>query len=273
MKESELARIREEKRKAIEAQDVAKEQEWTMRELAWLEASVEKNPRNDRKLRSLLALLKRQERKAKREGDFSAVEIYREKEEKIARRLIQIKPDDQTILLDLIRRSNRQIARAKEQGDIETERKYEEQKREWQKRRQTKGNRRAKKESIREVLAKYPKPEKSAVEKARALIYEGEDIIQMAEEIKELMQGETEENLQFLLAELYYHTGFTQRAQKSLKAYKKELSKAGENVKLVNLGLAVAMNSRSAKINWDEFWRKKAELERKRQAPELEQQK
>ena len=82
MKDIELRAIREEKRKAIERQDSKSEQEWTARELAWLEEQVERLP-NVRRMRSLLALYKQQERKAKRAGDVRTVEIYREKEEEL----------------------------------------------------------------------------------------------------------------------------------------------------------------------------------------------
>lgn len=265
MKDLELKAIRDGKRKASEAQDLAGEQEWIMLELAWLEEQVEATPRNAKRMRSLLALLKKEERKAKRAGDFQAVEAYKAREEEIELRLLERNPENQSILKSLRKRMQEQINRARQQGDTEAEERYQNKKNELEKRIQPREKKARKPESIRETLAKYPKPEEPVLVRARTLIYEGEDVIQIAEEVKRLMEGEPKEDLQFLLAELYYHTGFTERAQKSLKAYKKELGEAGESVKLVNLGLAVAMNSRATRFNWDDFWRRKAELERPEQ--------
>lgn len=262
MQDTKLRAIREEKRKAIEEQDLTSQKEWTAKELAYLEDRVKKFPGNTRRMRSLLALLKQEERRAKREGDFWKVAEYTEKEEMLENRILAMNPEDQTIIRSLMKRMQKRIQKAMEEGNVEAAEIYKEQKSELEKRRKAKGK---KPEAEKGDLVKEKKP---SIEKMRKLIYESEDVLQTAKEIKEQMEGAEAADLQFLLAELYFHTGFTQRAQKSLKAYKKELGEAGQSVKLANLGLAVAMNSRTNKFNWDEFWRRKAELDRQERTTE-----
>ena len=254
MKDIELRAIREEKRKAIERQDSKSEQEWTARELAWLEEQVERLP-NVRGMRSLLALYKQQERKAKRAGDVRTVEIYREKEEALENKMLARQPENQTISRDLRKRLQKRLQVATEAGDTEGIARYEAQKEELERQRGTK-------EPQSEIATDTGEERRIALAKARQAIYENENVIQVAEEIKVLMEGEEIADRNFLLAELYLHTGFSQRAQKFLKAYKRELNEAGKSVKLVNLGLEVVLNSRSTKFSWDEFWRRKAELEK-----------
>ena len=253
MKDTELKAIREEKRKAVERQDIDGKQEWTAREIAWLEEHIEKAPSSVRRMRSLLALLKREERQAKRDGDFSKVEEYREKEEALENRMLAIQPENQTILRDLRKRIRQKLQEAIEAGDEESIARYEAQRDAIEKRGEA---------EIKHGKETTVENESDTLAKARNLIYANEDIFQVAEEIKVLMEGAETADLNFLLAELYFHTGFTQRAQKFLKAYKRELSASGKSVKLVNLGLAVVLNSKTNKFNWDEFWRKKAELDR-----------
>ncbi len=118
MKDIELRAIREEKRKAIERQDSKSEQEWTAKELAWLEERVEKSA-NQKRMKSLLALYKQQERKAKRAGDVRTVEIYREKEEALENKMLARQPENQTISRDLRKRLQKRLQVATEAGDTE----------------------------------------------------------------------------------------------------------------------------------------------------------
>lgn len=254
MKDTELRAIREEKRKAIERQDAEGEREWTAKELAWLEERVEKSS-SQKRMRSLLALYKQVERKAKKAGDIRTVEVYQEKEEALESRILAKQPENQTISRDLRKRIQKRLQVANEAGDAEEIARYEAQKEELERQRETK-------EPQFEVAVDTREERRLALTKAREAIYDNENVIQVAEEIKVLMEGAEIADRNFLLAELYFHTGFSQRAQKSLKAYKRELKEAGKSVKLVNLGLEVVLNSRSTKFSWDEFWRRKAELEK-----------
>ncbi len=101
------------------------------------------------------------------------------------------------------------------------------------------------------------------VQRARKMIYDSQDKIGELENIKELLEEETGENREFVLAELYFSSGLMERAQKLLGKYKKSLDpdKDKVQVKLVKKALSLAMSKKTRKFDWDEFWEAKEKFE------------
>lgn len=105
--------------------------------------------------------------------------------------------------------------------------------------------------------------EETPIQKARRLIYESEDIEKGAEEIKEILEGQPPTDVAIVLAELYFHLGMTERAEKHLKAYKKTLDKttnAGD-IRFVNQVMELARNKKTPEYKWKEFWVAKQGIE------------
>lgn len=95
------------------------------------------------------------------------------------------------------------------------------------------------------------------------MIYTSEDVILAAQEIKELIEGEKEDDTKFVLAELYAKAGTTDRARKLLTGYKKSLdlnTTKREYIKLVNKAIDLASTKRIKKFDWDEWWEQKREI-------------
>jgi len=113
-------------------------------------------------------------------------------------------------------------------------------------------------EDIEESFTDVPE---SVAQKARQLIYENQDVIAISEEIKELLEGESDLDRELIVAELYASVGVTARAQKSLSAYKKTLDKDTQSVeiKLVNRALEIIRNGKVSPIEkrvaWKNLWR------------------
>lgn len=99
--------------------------------------------------------------------------------------------------------------------------------------------------------------------KARKIIYESEDVAKGAEEIKELLEGQSPTDVALTLAEFYVHVGMPQRAEKSLKSYKKTLDRASEagDIRLVNQAIELSKNTRTTQFSWKEFWNAKESQE------------
>lgn len=92
----------------------------------------------------------------------------------------------------------------------------------------------------------------------RKLIYEENDIMQCAEQIKEMLEGQDELYKELVLSELFLNSGLHSRAQKSLKAYKKRLEENPEKqreLRIVKKALELTRNAKTRKSEWDEFWK------------------
>ncbi len=106
------------------------------------------------------------------------------------------------------------------------------------------------------------------LEKARRIIYESEDILADSEQIKELIDGESEINKNLVLAELYLSTGLQKRAEGLLKGYKKQLDSENDKdkVRLINQALELIKGSnkknKGSKTKWQAFWDQKNEQEK-----------
>ena len=96
------------------------------------------------------------------------------------------------------------------------------------------------------------------IEKARRIIYQSERIEQDAEKIRELLEGEDETERQIVIAEMYYHTGLVERAEKSLKGYKRSLNKETQRseIKAVNKGIELIKDPKTKifDFKWNEYW-------------------
>lgn len=109
-----------------------------------------------------------------------------------------------------------------------------------------------------EILEKdMQREEETPIQKARRIIYESEDISQDIETIKALLEGQNQTEVALVLAELYFHTGMRERAEKSLKAYKKTLDLAinRSDVKLINQAIELTRTTKTLPYKWEEIWR------------------
>lgn len=95
------------------------------------------------------------------------------------------------------------------------------------------------------------------VEMARTIIYENEDVEKRGEKIKALLEGQDSTEVALILAELYFHTGMRERAEKSLKAYRKTLEGGAKasDIALVNQAIEITRNTKALPYKWEEFWR------------------
>lgn len=101
------------------------------------------------------------------------------------------------------------------------------------------------------------------IQKARRLIYESEDLVKGAEEIQLLLQGQNEIDVALVLAELYFHTGMRERAEKHLKAYKKSLVDTDtDGIRTINGALELVRNSKTLPYKWREMWNVKEQNEK-----------
>lgn len=101
------------------------------------------------------------------------------------------------------------------------------------------------------------KESENPIQKARKIIYESEDILQDAETIKALLEGQDKTEATLVLAELYFHIGMKQRAEKSLKAYKRTLDLVTDrsDIRLVNQAMELTVSSKTLPHKWEEIWR------------------
>ena len=62
-----------------------------------------------------------------------------------------------------------------------------------------------------------------------------------------------------MLAELYYHTGLIDRANKQLRAYKRTLDSnmQSEDIKAINQAMQIMQSKRQVGFEWNEFWDKR----------------
>lgn len=115
---------------------------------------------------------------------------------------------------------------------------------------------------IAEKMLKDREEQETSISLARKIIYESKDIKTDAEEIQKLLEGENETNRTIILAELYYHTGLIDRANKQLKAYKRTLdpSYQSEDIRAINEALRIVQSKRMVGFEWNEFWNKREAL-------------
>lgn len=111
------------------------------------------------------------------------------------------------------------------------------------------------------------------LEKARRIIYESKDIFTDSEQIKELIEGESELNKNLVLAELYSSTGLQKRAESLLKGYKNELDLKNDKdkVRLINQTLELIKSNKKTKgfkTKWQAFWDQKNEQEKNKSEEE-----
>lgn len=101
------------------------------------------------------------------------------------------------------------------------------------------------------------KESENPIQKARKIIYESEDILQDAETIKALLEGQDKTEATLVLAELYFHTGMKQRAAKSLKEYKRTLDLVTDrsDIRLVNQAMELTVSAKTLPHKWEEIWR------------------
>lgn len=109
-----------------------------------------------------------------------------------------------------------------------------------------------------EMMEKANKQEpENPIQKARRIIHESEDISQDVETIKALLEGQDQTEVALVLAELYFHTGMRERAEKSLKAYKKNLDLVADrsDIRLVNQAMELTRSTKTLPYKWEEIWR------------------
>lgn len=108
-------------------------------------------------------------------------------------------------------------------------------------------------------------------QKARRILRENTDIEKTAEEINEILQGQSSIDVALVLAELYYCSGLKDRAQKHLKAYKKTIEKTTDSIYMgvVNHAMELARNNNTPRYKWDEFWQKVESIQNIQKGPVL----
>ncbi len=109
------------------------------------------------------------------------------------------------------------------------------------------------KESIEVELEDIEHSIASPVGRARSLIYENQDIVQAAEQIKELLEGEGSLERELVLAELYFNAGLVDRAKKELRKYKGTLQ-TPEDIKIVAEAIKLLESNKTKRHNWEGLW-------------------
>ncbi len=87
----------------------------------------------------------------------------------------------------------------------------------------------------------------------RELIYESNDALKVAEQIKEMYGEEQSVDRELILAELYYNLGLVDRARKSLKSFRDTLQDVSD-IKRISQAIRLVQSGKTRRLDWEGMW-------------------